>query len=120
LASWARNRNCFFKERSDALQPYWVEAFDGWEKSRNGDVVMIDARTGFIYGAVGDTGTSYGVALTLLESEFVKQSGKSRATDSARKQLVKRYPAFLGERQSSARALNNFRNVAHFLLAMKQ
>ncbi|HBE22607.1 MAG TPA: hypothetical protein DDW21_04015 [Verrucomicrobiales bacterium] len=84
------------------------------------DAVMIDARTGFIYGAVGDTGTSYGVALTLLESEFVKQSGKSRATDSARKKLVKRFPAFLGERQSSARALRNFRNVAHFLLATKQ
>ena len=81
---------------------------------------MIDARTGFIYGSVGDTGTSYGVALTLLESEVVKQSGKSRATDSARKQLIKRFPAFLRELKTSARAMKNFRNVAHFLLATKQ
>jgi hypothetical protein len=58
------------------------------------DAVMIDARTGFIYGAVGDAGTSNGMALTFLESEFVKQSGESRASDSARKQLIKRFPAF--------------------------
>jgi hypothetical protein len=34
------------------------------------------------------------MALTFLESEFVKQSGESRASDSARKQLIKRFPAF--------------------------
>lgn len=58
------------------------------------DAVLIDARTGYIYGAVGDAGTSNGFALTVLEGEFVKDSGESRASDDARKQLIKRFPAF--------------------------
>ena len=29
-------------ERRHALRSYWIEEHDGWEKSRDGDVVVVD------------------------------------------------------------------------------
>jgi hypothetical protein len=58
------------------------------------DAAMMDARTGFIYGVIGDEGKGASHSLTFLEAEAVKEAGKNRASSSARKQLVGRFPAF--------------------------
>lgn len=58
------------------------------------DAVLMDARTGFIYGTIGDAGKSTAVSLTFLEAEAAADAGQRRASSRAKQQLITRFPAF--------------------------
>lgn len=58
------------------------------------DVVLMDARNGYIYGAIGDESTGSSLSLTFLEAEMVQDAGEQRAATGAKKKLFERFPAF--------------------------
>lgn len=58
------------------------------------DVVLMDARNGYIYGAIGDESTGSSVSLTFLEAEIVQDAGEKRAAVGAKRRLFERFPAF--------------------------
>ena len=58
------------------------------------DVVLMDARNGYIYGAIGDESTGSSLSLTFLEAEMVRDAGEKRAAVGAKKRLFERFPAF--------------------------
>jgi hypothetical protein len=58
------------------------------------DAVLMDARTGFIYGTIGDAGKSTAVSLTIFDAEATANAGEKRASNKAKQQLITRFPAF--------------------------
>lgn len=58
------------------------------------DVALMDARTGYVYGVIGDEGKGSSHSLTFLEADAVKETGRIRAGNSAKTQLTSRFPAF--------------------------
>jgi hypothetical protein len=54
----------------------------------------MDARTGFIYGTIGDAGKSTAVSLTIFDAEATANAGEKRASNKAKQQLITRFPAF--------------------------
>lgn len=58
------------------------------------DAALMDARTGYIYGALGGSSKSNTHSLTFIEAEAFADAGKNRASRDAKKQLVQKFPTF--------------------------
>lgn len=58
------------------------------------DAALMDARTGYIYGALGGNSKSNTHSLTFIEAEAFSDAGKNRASRDAKKQLAEKFPTF--------------------------
>lgn len=58
------------------------------------DAVLMDARTGFIYGALGEAGKGSSHTLTALEAESLGTFAEHRARQEARRKALARFPGF--------------------------
>lgn len=58
------------------------------------DAVLMDARTGFLYGALGEAGKGSSHTLTALEAESLGTFAENRARDEARRKALARFPGF--------------------------
>ncbi len=58
------------------------------------NAALMDARTGYIYGAIGGFSKSNSHSLTFIEAEAFSDAGKNRASRDAKKELTQKFPAF--------------------------